>query len=52
MLQIYDRQLVEHGEAIHARRREAAELLQPVVEAYYRTLSATASRSGCTTARS
>ena len=39
MLQIYDRQLVEHGEAIHARRREAAELLQPVVEAYYRTLS-------------
>ncbi len=39
MLQIYDRQLIEHGEAIHARRREAAELLQPVVEAYYRTLS-------------
>ena len=27
MLQIYDRQLIEHGEAIHARRREAAELL-------------------------
>lgn len=39
MLSIYDRQLVEHGEAIHARRRELVARLQPQVERYYRTLS-------------
>ena len=39
MLGIYDRQLVEHGEAIHARRREFVERLRPVVADYYRTLS-------------
>ena len=35
MLGIYDRQLVEHGEAIHARRREFVERLRPVVADYY-----------------
>ena len=30
MLQIYDMQLCEHGKAIHARRQEFAERLQPV----------------------
>ncbi len=39
MLSIYDRQLAEHGNRIHARRREFAERLQPVVAEYYRILS-------------
>ena len=39
MLQIYDMQLCEHGKAIHARRQEFAERLQPVVAGYYRILS-------------
>lgn len=39
MLQIYDMQLCEHGKAIHARRQEFAERLQPVVAEYYRILS-------------
>ncbi len=39
MLDIYDRQLVDHGRVIHALRREYVERLQPAVEAYYRTLS-------------
>ena len=51
MLQIYDMQLVEQGERIHARRREFAERLQPVAAEYYRILRATASRSNCTTNR-
>lgn len=38
MLEIYDRQLMEHGTAIHARRREAVAELEPLVEAYYRAL--------------
>ncbi len=39
MLSIYDQQLVEHGERIHARRAEFVERLQPLVAAYYRLLS-------------
>ncbi len=39
VLSIYDRQLVEHGEAIHARRRELVARLQPIVAEYYRCLS-------------
>ena len=39
MLSIYDAQLVEHGEKIHARRREQVEELQPLVAQYYRLLS-------------
>ncbi len=39
MLEIYDMQLTEHGEKIHARRREFAERLQPAVAEYYRVLS-------------
>ena len=39
MLQIYDRQLCEHGNKIHERRREFVQRLQPVVAEYYRTLS-------------
>ena len=39
MLQIYDRQLCEHGNKIHDRRREFVQRLQPVVAEYYRTLS-------------
>ncbi len=39
MVEIYDRQLVEHGESIHARRREFIEQLQPIVAEYYRILS-------------
>lgn len=39
MLAIYDRQLVEHGNRIHARRREFAARLQPLVAEYYRRLS-------------
>ncbi|MEG1406100.1 MAG: DNA replication and repair protein RecF, partial [Alistipes sp.] len=40
MLEIYDRQLVEHGERIHTRRCELIARLQPVVAKYYRALSA------------
>ncbi len=39
MLSIYDRQLVEHGRAIHARREEFVRRLQPIVADYYRLLS-------------
>ena len=39
MLQIYDMQLCEHGKAIHTRRQEFAERLQPVAAEYYRILS-------------
>lgn len=39
MLEIYDRQLCDHGRVIHARRRELIERLQPIVARYYRTLS-------------
>ena len=39
MLGIYDLQLAEHGEKIHARRREFAERLQPAAAEYYRILS-------------
>lgn len=39
MLAIYDMQLVEHGNRIHARRREFVERLQPIVADYYRRLS-------------
>lgn len=39
MLQIYDRQLCDHGRVIHARRRELVERLQPIVARYYRLLS-------------
>ncbi len=39
MLGIYDRQLAEHGTAIHERRRKAVAELEPLVEAYYRALS-------------
>lgn len=39
MLSIYDRQLVDHGQAIHARRQEFAERLRPLVAEFYRTLS-------------
>ena len=39
MLGIYDRQLVRHGEEIHARRQQAVEELRPVVAEYYRQLS-------------
>lgn len=39
MLQIYDRQLVEHGETIHARRKAFVERIRPVAAEYYRTLS-------------
>lgn len=39
MLAIYDRQLVEHGNTIHARRRVLVERMQPIVTAYYRRLS-------------
>ncbi len=39
MLSIYDAQLVEHGNRIHARRHEFIERLQPIVAEYYRTLS-------------
>lgn len=38
VLQIYD-MCCEHGKAIHARRQEFAERLQPEVAAYYRILS-------------
>lgn len=40
MLQIYDHQLSEHGEAVHTRRREVIARLQPIVAEYYRTLAA------------
>lgn len=39
MLQIYDLQLVEHGNLIHARRKSLVERLQPLVAEYYRLLS-------------
>ena len=39
MLQVYDAQLVAHGDRIHARRAEIVERLQPVVAEYYRLLS-------------
>ncbi|MEG2061442.1 MAG: DNA replication and repair protein RecF [Alistipes sp.] len=39
MLSIYDRQLCEHGQIIHDRRQEYIERLEPVVAAYYGTLS-------------
>lgn len=39
MLSIYDLQLIEHGKKIHARRKEFAERLQPIVAEYYRMLS-------------
>jgi DNA replication and repair protein RecF len=39
MLQIYDAQLVAHGEKIHAKRTEIIERLQPVVAEYYKALS-------------
>lgn len=40
MLQIYDRQLIEHGERIHTARRDLIARLQPVVATYYRRLAA------------
>ena len=39
MLAIYDLQLAECGTRIHERRSRCIEQLQPLVEAYYRTLS-------------
>lgn len=39
MLQIYDRQLVEHGQVIHAARCAVTAQLQPLVAAYYCLLS-------------
>lgn len=39
MLEIYDRQLIEHGEVIHAARTRYIERLQPLVADYYRLLS-------------
>ena len=39
VLQIYDRQLTEHGTKIHAARAAFVERLQPVVAEYYRMLS-------------
>ena len=39
MLSIYDEQLAEHGERIHARREEITREMQPLVAEYYRILS-------------
>lgn len=39
MLQVYDSQLVAHGEPVHARRTEIIERLKPVVAEYYNALS-------------
>lgn len=39
MLQIYDRQLAEHGTYIYTRRREAVARLQPHVAGYYGLLA-------------
>ncbi|MBQ3187596.1 MAG: DNA replication and repair protein RecF [Alistipes sp.] len=39
MLSIYDTQLAEQGEKIHARRAEVVTALQPLVADYYRILS-------------
>ena len=39
MLEIYDQQLIEHGNRIHQRRSEFAERLQPIVAEFYRLLS-------------
>lgn len=39
MLQIYDRQLIEHGQVIYERRRDLVERMRPVVARFYRLLS-------------
>ena len=39
MLSIYDEQLAEHGEKIHARREQVVSELQPLVAEFYRLLS-------------
>ncbi|MBR5850719.1 MAG: DNA replication and repair protein RecF [Alistipes sp.] len=39
MLEIYDLQLIEHGNRIFARRQEFVERLRPLVADYYRLLS-------------
>lgn len=39
MLSIYDRQLSEHARTVHALRSRYVERLQPLVAAFYRTLS-------------
>ncbi|MFI3280571.1 MAG: DNA replication and repair protein RecF [Rikenellaceae bacterium] len=39
MLQIYDQQLVQSAEVIHAKRREIIEAMQPLTEEYYAALS-------------
>ncbi len=39
MLLIYDEQLAEHGEKIHARRAQVVSELQPLVAEFYRLLS-------------
>ena len=39
MLSIYDMQLIEQGNLIHARRKAFVERLQPLVAEYYRLLS-------------
>ena len=44
MLQIYDMQLCEHGKAIHTRRQEFAERLQPVAAASAATPCANTAR--------
>lgn len=40
MLQIYDRQLVEHGNILYAKRKEIVAQLKPIVAQYYHALSA------------
>lgn len=39
ILAIYDRQMAEHGTAVHARRRQIVAELQPLVAEYYASLS-------------
>lgn len=39
MLQIYDRQLIEHGQVVYQGRRELTERMRPVVSQFYRLLS-------------
>ncbi|MCH5330938.1 MAG: DNA replication/repair protein RecF [Alistipes sp.] len=39
MLEVYDAQLITHGEVIHKRRQGVVERLQPVVSRYYAELS-------------
>ena len=39
VLEIYDRQMAEHGAVIHARRQEYAGRLRPLVGEFYRLLS-------------